>query len=421
VTREIADRMSDVLDVLVLGGGAAGLFAATEAARRGARVALLERNKKPGVKVLASGGSRCNVTSVLPVHVLAKHFGKPGGRFLGHAFKALPPTAIVQLLHDEGVETYEEKFDKIFPVSNKATDVLAAFMRRFDASGATLRCESRIEVVQRDEDGTFVVHAGADRLRAKSVVLAVGGQSYPGTGSTGDGYAIAARLGHTIVPPRPALVPLLVDEAWVKELTGIAFQDVEVKLVDAAGAVLAQRRRPLLFTHFGLSGPAAMDVSREVSARDEPTTLVVDFLPDFDAKDLERELDRSIAVMPTHALHRAIEGEFPQRFLTILFATRGVSGDQRCAEVSRSSRRIVVELLKGTRIPIAGTQNFTRAEVTAGGVTLDEVDPLTMESKRVRGFYVCGEVLDVDGPIGGFNFQSAFSTGFVAGGSAALR
>jgi predicted Rossmann fold flavoprotein len=413
--------MSAEFDVVVLGGGAAGLFAATEAARRGARVLLLERNKKPGVKVLASGGSRCNVTSVLPVHTMAKHFGKHAGRFLGHAFKALPPTAIVELLHAEGVETYEEKFDKVFPKSNKATDVLAAFLRRFETSGARLRCEARVEVVQRQDDGTFVVHAGADRLTTKSVVLAVGGKSYPGTGSTGDGYAIAGRFGHTIVTPRPALVPLRVDEEWVKSLTGIAFQDVEVRLVDANGAELARRRRPLLFTHFGLSGPAAMDVSREVSTRSDGTTLIVDFLPEFTPQDLERELDRSIDVMPTHALSNAIEGEFPQRFLDVLFATRGVRGAQRCAEVSRVHRRIVVELLKGTRIPIAGTQDFTRAEVTAGGVALDEIEPGTMQSKRVPGLYVCGEVLDVDGPIGGFNFQAAFSTGHVAGASAASR
>jgi predicted Rossmann fold flavoprotein len=266
-----------------------------------------------------------------------------------------------------------------------------------------------------------VVHAGADRLTTKSVVLAVGGKSYPGTGSTGDGYAIAGRFGHTIVTPRPALVPLRVDEEWVKSLTGIAFQDVEVRLVDANGAELARRRRPLLFTHFGLSGPAAMDVSREVSTRSDGTTLIVDFLPEFTPQDLERELDRSIDVMPTHALSNAIEGEFPQRFLDVLFATRGVRGAQRCAEVSRVHRRIVVELLKGTRIPIAGTQDFTRAEVTAGGVALDEIEPGTMQSKRVPGLYVCGEVLDVDGPIGGFNFQAAFSTGHVAGASAASR
>lgn len=413
-------------DVIVIGGGAAGIFAATAAAERGAHTLLLERMKKPGIKVLASGGSRCNVTSVLPVHELAKHFGRRGGRFLGAALKALPPRAIVEILEREGVPTYEEKWDKVFPASNRATDVLAAFLRRMTRAGAELRCDARVlaieRAVDRGEAGGFVVRLGDGELVARRVVIAVGGKSYPKTGSTGDGYAIARSFGHSIVEPRPALVPLLSQDEWVRESTGVAFQDVEVTLVDPRGEQLMSRRRPLLFTHFGVSGAAAMDVSREATCR-EATILKVDFLPDRKPADLERELDAALRAEPNrmivHALPPSIE--WPERFAERLLTTRGIHARKRAAELSKAGKAAIVELLKAAPIRITGSRGFDFAEVTAGGVDLDEVDPITMESRRVSGLYFCGEVLDVDGPIGGFNFQAAFSTGHAAGIGGAHR
>lgn len=407
-------------DVIVIGGGAAGIFAATSAAERGARTLLLERMKKPGIKVLASGGSRCNVTSVLPVHELAKHFGRHGGRFLGAALKALPPTAIVELLEREGVPTYEEKWDKVFPQSNRATDVLAAFLRRMTRAGVTVQCDARVTEIERLPDGAFSLRVGGDEMTTRAVVLAVGGKSYPKTGSSGDGYAIARAFGHSIVDPRPALVPLHSDDSWVRESTGIAFQDVEVTLVGATGERLATRRRPLLFTHFGVSGAAAMDVSREATARPQ-TILKVDFVPDLRASEVERALDAALRAEPNRQIVNALPSsiEWPERFAERLLATRGVDTKKRAAELSKAGKSAIVELLKAAPIRITGSRGFDFAEVTAGGVALDEVDPITMESRRTRGLFFCGEVLDVDGPIGGFNFQAAFSTGHAAGVAAA--
>jgi predicted Rossmann fold flavoprotein len=404
---------SEPLDVIVAGGGAAGIFAATAAGEHGMRTVLLERMKKPGIKVLASGGSRCNVTSVLPVHELARHFGRDGGRFLGHALKELPPRAVVELLEREGVPTYEEKWDKVFPQSNRATDVLAAFLRRMERAGVELRCDARLRGVEREADGSFVVRLEDDTLRARRVILATGGKSYPKTGSTGDGYDVALAFGHT-------LVPLLTDAAWVRESTGIAFQDVAVELVDAAGKRLATRRRPLLCTHFGVSGAAAMDVSREATLRDA-TTLRVDFAPEVSAHDSMRELEAAIAREPNRLAVNVLPEHlgWPEKFAERLLLTRGVDVRRRAAELSRAHKTAIVELAKAAPIPIRGSRGFDFAEVTAGGVTLDEIDPRTMESRRVPGLYFCGEVLDVDGPIGGFNFQAAFSTGHVAGSAAA--
>jgi predicted Rossmann fold flavoprotein len=407
------------LDVIVLGGGAAGIFAATSAAATGARTLLLERNRRPGIKVLASGGSRCNVTSVLPPHEMLRHYGRDGARFLGHAMKALPPDSIVALLDAEGVPTYEEKWQKIFPRSNRATDVLAAFLVRFERAGAQLRVNARAVAVTAREGG-FAVHLeDGETLAGRSIVLAVGGRSYPKTGSTGDGYAIAAAFGHTIVTTRPALVPLLAADDWVRESTGIAFQDVAVTLRDPAGKALATRRRPLLFTHFGVSGPAAMDVSREATGRTERTRLEVDFAPDASFAAMERELEARIAAAPNRRLEELLPVEWPERFAARLLATRGVLAERRGAETGKDARRAAIELVKAAPITVTGSRGFDFAEVTAGGVALPEVDPATMASRLQRGFFVCGEVLDVDGPIGGFNFQAAFATGHVAGEAAA--
>lgn len=411
-----------MLDVLVLGGGAAGLFAATAAAELGASTLLLEKNRRPGVKILASGGSRCNVTTVLPVHELLPHFGRAAARFLGPALRALDPRAVVELLHAEGVPTYRERFDKVFPASNRATDVLAAFLRRLERSGARLQCDAAAvqgSAVSRRADGTFAVATGAAEIEARRVIVAVGGQSYPKTGSTGDGYALAAALGHAIVAPRPALVPLRVAEPWVRELAGIAEQDVAVRLLDGGGRTLAERRRPLLFTHFGLSGPAAMDVSREVRPEHGAIALVADFLPEVPAAELAASIARAIAAHPARALARAIEVPLPERLVEALLRAHGIDPLRRAAESQKRHREAAAAALKAARIPIAGTQGFDRAEVTAGGVALDEVDPATMESRRCPGLYFCGEILDVDGPIGGFNFQAAFSTGALAGRAAA--
>lgn len=403
-------------DVVVIGGGAAGIFAATAAAARGARTLLLERNFKVGIKVLASGGSRCNVTSVLPVHELCRHFGRAGGRFLGQALKVLPPESVVRMLHEEGVETYEEKWDKVFPTSNKATDVLAAFLRRLARAGAEIRTNARVREVSKREDGTFTVQLEDGALGARRIIVATGGKSYPKTGSTGDGYSIAVSFGHTLVKPRPALVPLVVDSPrsqWVRELSGIAFQDVIVKLVDASGKTRMERRRPLLFTHFGLSAAGAMDVSRELDG--SGSKLLVDFAPETPHSELVRAFDSRILEKPRMLLREALPLELPDRCAEALLKNVGVDPTRRAGEASKNDCRLAIEALKATAIDITGTLGFDKAEVTAGGVTLDEVDPRTMESRRCPGLYFCGEVLDVDGPIGGFNFQAAFSTGHVAG------
>lgn len=410
-------------EVIVLGAGAAGLLAATRAAECGRQVLLIEKNPRPGVKILMSGGTRCNLTHATDARGIVEAFGKQGP-FLHSALAALSPDEVVQLVESEGVPTKIEDTGKIFPVSNKATDVLRALLSRFHRSGAHLALD---ESVNRIEQGAnrFEVHTAKRELSADKVIIAVGGQSYPGSGTTGDGYEWARSLGHTIVSPRPALAPLTTHLSWVLQLRGVTVPDVQVELVlrneNSAGKSkpLASRRGSLLFTHFGLSGPVAMDVSGTVTAQPLETKLdlLCDFLPAVTAEQLNNRLRDAAAQDGKRHLLTIIAPELPRRLVEALLQQANIQIDRRLAELSRKERDAAVDSVKRQQIQISGTLGYKKAEVTAGGVSLDEVDSRTMQSKIVPNLYFAGEILDLDGPIGGYNFQSAFSTGWLAGQS----
>jgi predicted Rossmann fold flavoprotein len=427
-------------DVVVLGAGAAGLFAAIRAAECGAQVLLVEKNRKPGVKILISGGTRCNLTNARGLRSLRMVSGPvdpaydprlaqgarsiqqafgAGGAFLGPALRSLSVDQTVSLFEAEGLPTKVEANGKVFPASDRAVDVLDALLRRFDRSGAALRCNAPVGQVEPRESG-FRVSLPDGAIQARRVIVAVGGQSYPGCGTTGDGYSIARRFGHTIVEPRPALVPLRVDAEWVPTLKGLTIPDVVATIHDAAGSKLLQRREALLFAHFGLTGPAILDVSRAVAryAGEGRPELAVDFAPELQAEALERELQQSARIG-----RRAVVGLLPvcipRRLAEALIAEANIPVDRMGPELARDERRRILGVVKGLRLPVAGTLGFGKAEVTSGGVSLHEVDPHTLESRKQPGLFFAGEVLDLDGLIGGYNFQSAFSTGWLAGEKAA--
>jgi predicted Rossmann fold flavoprotein len=257
-------------------------------------------------------------------------------------------------------------------------------------------------------------------LTAGKLIITVGGQSYPGSGTTGDGYAWAAALGHTIIPPRPALVPLTTNENWVRDLSGVTIPDVAVQLFAAEQAKpLDHRRGSLLFTHFGLSGPVVLDISRSYTAlaNTAAAKLHCDFLPDLSAEQLQEELRRAASADGKRLIANVLAERLPKRLAEALLRSAGLTADQRAAEFSKQARTALIQAVKGSEIPITGTRGFAKAEVTAGGVALDEIDSRTMESKLAAGLYFAGEILDLDGPIGGYNFQAAFSTGVLAGRS----
>jgi predicted Rossmann fold flavoprotein len=401
-------------DVVVLGAGAAGLLAAIRSAERGRRTLLLEKNRKAGVKILMSGGTRCNLTHATDNRGIVAAYGPPG-RFLFSALAALSVEDTVALFEAEGVPTKIEETGKIFPVSNRATDVLAALLRRLQRSGAALALEEPVLDWQRTPTG-FLLTTSRRVLSAEHVILTTGGQSYPGSGTTGDGYRLAAKLGHTIVPPRPALVPITTAVPWVAELRGVTLPDVAVRILEWE-QVLAARRGALLFAHFGLSGPVVLDVSRVVSGHPNPAGLVleIDLVPAIKQPELAEFLRQELVAAGRRQLAAVLPGPLPRRLAAMVLVLTGLPADRTAAGLSKEQRGRLVQMLKHLPVPITGTLGFKKAEVTAGGIALNEVDSCTMQSKLVPGLFLAGEVLDLDGPIGGYNFQAAWSTGWLAG------
>lgn len=414
-------------EVIVIGAGAAGLLAAARCAERGRRVLLLEKNRKPGVKILMSGGTRCNITHATDAQGIIKAYGLQG-RFLHSALAALSPQDVVELFHAEGVLTKVEETGKVFPVSDRAVDVQQAMLRRLSRSQAELKIESAVLDVQRDASGTFAVQCGGllapdgspiadQQYRAEKLILTTGGKSYPGCGTTGDGYAWAAQFGHTIIPPRPALVPLVSPAEWVRKLSGVTLPDVTLKVFSRGQSKpLGLCRSSLLFTHVGLSGPGVLNVSRIVSAavRIEEFRLECDFLPDVTPATLHEEFSEAAKNRGTTAILAYCVERLPRRLAETLCGLAEIPLTRKCAELSKVERQRLIVVLKQQEIPLSGTLGFEKAEVTAGGVSLTEVDSRTMQSKLVPNLFFAGEILDLDGPIGGFNFQAAFSTGWLA-------
>jgi predicted Rossmann fold flavoprotein len=329
--------------------------------------------------------------------------------------------------------TKVEPGGKIFPNSDRAADVLNALLQRLHRSGAELALGEAVTAVERHGDA-FQIETSLRSVDCQKLIVTTGGKSYPGCGTTGEGYAWLAKLGHTIRRPRPALVPLTSEEPWLHELAGITVPDVSLRVIDPMRSesqnrkrgrerlppgVMIERRGSLLFTHFGLSGPVALDVSRAVTAVANPRELVLvaDFLPDQSAELLSKQLAECATTDGKRMVAGVIADRLPRRLADALLDRAKILIDRRLAELSKAERAILVHQLKHCEIRVTGSRGFEKAEVTAGGVALDEVDSRTMESKLVPNLYIAGEILDLDGFIGGYNFQAAFSTGWLAGES----
>jgi predicted Rossmann fold flavoprotein len=408
------------------------MLAAATAAERGKRTLLLEKNTKLGVKILISGGTRCNLTHDCDRPGILAAFGSAGS-FLHSPLAALGPRELVQLFHAEGVPTYVEPGGKIFPQSDRALDVVRALGRRLERSGAKVNLAEPVTGVAVADEHGFDVVTALGAYDCQKLVVATGGKSYAGCGTTGDGYAWLTALGHSIRLPRPALAPVTCAESWVRDLTGLSLPAVRLTVFDPqmasartspgrrrlglAAGVCIERTGAILFTHHGLSGPCALDVSREISKVSEPMKLIlkVDFLPETSSEQLEADLrDAAQSDGKKLAVSLAPAG-IQRRLAEALFVQAGIPLARRAADFSKREQSDFVKWLKAAEIHPTGTRGFAKAEVTAGGVPLDEVDSRTMESKRVAGLYLVGEILDLDGFIGGFNFQAAFSTGYLAG------
>ncbi len=410
-------------------------MAAASASERGRRVLLLEKNKKLGVKILMSGGTRCNITHNCDVREFVTAFGRQG-KFLHSALSALPPLAVISRIENQGVATKIEATGKIFPVSNKAIDVRDALVRLAMQAGATIASEQAVRKVEKTEN-EFVIQTDRDCFRCTSLIITTGGRSYPGCGTTGDGYDWATQFGHSIIEPVPALVPILNNCPWANELKGITIEktivdvwqpdqpsDPLIELSKSArrkleSRSLARREGSFLFTHWGFSGPAVLDVSREVArhANRKSLELICDFHPSLPRDQFEAMLSAKKSRDGKQIASNLLNDFFPKRLAEAMLLSANIDLQSRIAELSKPRLATIVQQVKQCRFAINGTLGFEKAEVTAGGVNLNEIESKTMQSKRTPGLFFAGEVLDLDGPIGGFNFQSAFSTGWLAGAS----
>lgn len=412
--------------IVVIGAGAAGMMAAAVAARRGGDVVVLEKSSKTGVKILMSGGTRCNLTHDTGARGITMAFGH-AARWLQPSVGKWSPSDSIEHFHRLGVPTQRESTGKIFPLSNRAVDVRDALHRDMIDSGAVLELQSAVQSIGATGDGGWVVttqsRSGQHEVTADRVIVTAGGRSWPGCGTTGDAYAWLSELGHTIVPTRPALVPLVGGTEATRALSGLTLEDVVAEVHDASKATskkpLIRRRASWLFTHFGFSGPAAMDVSGTITAarsfRD--TRLQLDLVPELSEANLRDAFSQRSGQSSKQTISNAIARWLPSRLASELARSCGAktsSGERTLAEFSSASLNQLIAHLKRWQLPVDDTRGFAKAEVTAGGVSLADVDRRTMQSHRWPGLFIAGEVLDVDGWIGGYNFQAAFSTGRAA-------
>ena len=406
--------------IVVIGGGGAGLIAAWKAASMGAPVLLLERNNKPAIKILISGGGKCNVTHDGPMDEMGEAFLKREGRFLKFAFHSFTNEDIRHILSESGVPTFVRPDGRVFPVSQRAGDVVDALVDCVRKNGGEIRLNARVTGILSGDGTVAGVTVEGGEIASRHVILTTGGASYRKTGTTGDGISWGADLSHRIIPLRPALAPLGVHPPLPSDWRGIAIRGGRLSL-NSGGRRIDSWAGDILFTHEGISGPAALGLSRSAAvAMDRgDVALHLDFFPEAEFADLDLELNRLILAGRGKQIGSILCGMLPDRIVPFLLGQIPVPPSTRGYVLTRDARRKIVALLKSWEIGTIGRIDMDRGEVTAGGISLDEIAPQTMESKIIRGLYVAGEVLDIAGPIGGYNLQAAFSTGFVAGMSAA--
>ena len=403
--------------VVVIGGGAAGMMAALSARRAGARVILVEPNEKLGRKLYITGKGRCNLTNNTTPEGVLRHVPR-NGRFLYSAVTRFPPAAVMEYFETLGVPLKTERGGRVFPCSDRAADVIDALFFALKKAGVTL-LRDRATALEIQEGRVTGVVLEVQTLAAGAVILATGGLSYPATGSTGDGYRLAQQAGHTIVEPRPSLVPLEEAGDTCARMQGLSLKNVTLTLKNQKKKAVFQEQGEMLFTHFGLSGPLVLSASAHANWAKDTYTAVIDLKPALDEEKLEARILRDVAQAPNKAFHNFLEGLLPRLLIPVAGERAQIPADLPVNAMTRAQRRRLMEVMKHFAIPIAGPRPIKEAIITAGGVKTGEVDPGSMMSKKTAGLFLAGELLDVDAYTGGFNLQIAWCTGRAAGEGAA--
>ena len=398
-------------DVTIIGGGPAGMFAAITAAQRGKSVLLLERNDRLGKKLLITGKGRCNVTNDCDSAEILQNIPR-NGRFLYSAMTEFPPKRIMEFLENAGCDLKTERGNRVFPVSDKSQSVLEALQKEMRRLNVTVRT-ARAKRIIVGEQGVSAVETDRGTFETASVVLATGGVSYPTTGSTGDGYAMAKALGHTIIEPQGSLVPLETAGSDCSDMQGLALRNVAVKLFNAKNKVLFKDFGELLFTHFGVSGPTVLSASCHLKG--EGCKLVIDLKPALEKGKLNDRILRDLEMYQNRAMENALTDLLPRSMIPVVLRRLDIDPQMQANSLTKQKRRALVELLKAFSVEIVGKRPVAEAIITSGGIKTSEIDPKTMESKLVPGLYFAGEIIDCDAYTGGFNLQIAWATAYAAG------
>ncbi len=407
-------------DVIVIGAGAAGLITAGRAAHLGARVLLIEKMKRAGRKLLITGKGRCNITNKLPQSEYFKNIF-PSSRFLKHAFNNFFTDDIINILHANGVETITERGNRVFPVSDKSVDVLKAIWKWMGEKNIDISYNTRaIKLLLQDDSVIGIRAKSGDNTHdyfAGSVIICTGGKSYPATGSTGDGYELAQQAGHTITNTRPALVPLITKGDIAGKLQGLSLKNVKA-IVWINDKKSTEEFGELMFTHYGLSGPIILTLSRNIVEKIDEGLKVeigIDLKPALDEKKLDARLLRDLNTHGKKQINNIFKHWLPSKLIPVFLELLQIDGHKLCNQISAQERKKILSLMKDFRFEVIGHPGFEEAIITAGGVKTTEINSKTMESKLVKNLYFAGEVIDLDGNTGGFNLQIAFSTGWLTG------
>ena len=400
-----------IYDVIVIGGGPAGMFAAITAAEQGSKVLLLEANDRLGKKLLITGKGRCNVTNDCPSDEVLRNTPR-NGRFLYSALDACPPQKVMDFFESHGCPLKTERGNRVFPVSDKSVSVLDCLRKQLQNTHVQVRT-ARVRQILAEDGVVTGVQTDKESFSAKAVLLATGGVSYPATGSTGDGYAMAESLGHTVIEPEGSLVPLETAGHDCQDMQGLSLRNVAVKLLNAKGKVLYKDFGELLFTHFGISGPTVLSASAHLKG--EGCRLVIDLKPALDEGKLNDRILRDLEMYRNRAMENALTDLLPRSMIPVILRRLNIPGDLQANSLKKEQRRALVELLKGFTVEITGKRPVAEAIITSGGIKVSEIDPKTMESKLIPGLYFAGEIIDCDAYTGGFNLQIAWATAYAAG------
>lgn len=415
-------QKDEKFDVAVIGGGPSGIIAAGRAGELGARVIIIEKNDILGKKLLMTGNGRCNLTQAeFDIRKLVEKFGE-NGKFLFSSLSVFGTKETIDFFNKLGLETKVERGGRVFPASDDSHDVLNTLIKYIQRNNVKIRLNSKVTDVEKEENKISYIKVGEEKIFADKYIISTGGKSYPGTGSTGDGFKWALKLGHSVTELSPSLVPVKISDDWVKELQGLSLKNVELNIYQN------NRRQDsffgeMLFTHFGISGPIVLSASKLIGQllKKGNVKVSIDLKPALDFTKLDKRILRDFQEYQNKLFKNSLKDLLPQKLIPIIVRLSGIDPDKQVNSITKEERHKIVSLLKKLDMNVSGLLGFDYSLVTSGGINIKEIDPKTMRSKLIRNLYFAGEIIDLDGPTGGYNLQMCWTTGYIAGQNSAIK